>query len=109
MNDVLDDIPNWIHGAVYADDPAVSHFEGDVTTNNPRKQKAPTKTEKWPEKWSVKLNGKKTLSLTTTHQTENLRMCGHSLQDKTLTYLGVTFDTRFEPNQQVCSTGKQLS
>ena len=115
MNDIMKDLPKWIHGAIYADDLVIWCSEEYLTTANVRIQEALTKIEEWTRKWLVTLNAKKTtytiFSLSTRPQTAVLKVGGHAVpQDNTPTYLGVTFDPKMTWKQQInkCSTKAKL-
>ena len=106
MNDILDDMPSWIHGAIYADDLVIWCSEQYVSTAGVRMQEALKKIERWTKKWMVKINEKKTtytiFSLATKIQSAKLEIAGHALlQDKAPTYLGVTFDPRLTWKNQI--------
>ena len=106
MNNILKDIPSWIHGAIYADDLVIWCSEQYLTTATVRMQEALKKIEDWTRKWLVSLNAKKTtytiFSLSTRAQTTTLKVGGHNLpQDNSPTYLGVTFDPRMTWKNQI--------
>ena len=106
MNDVLRENPRWIHGAIYADDLVIWCSAEYLTTATVRIQEALRKLEGWTKRWLVSLNTKKTsytiFSLSTRNQNTRLVIGGHALpQDKSPTYLGVTFDPRMTWKHQV--------
>ena len=78
MNDVLKDMPKWIHGAIYADDLVIWCSEQYLTTATVRIQEALKKIEDWTRKWMVSLNARKndihhlrSFKKTTGHHTKN--------------------------------------
>jgi hypothetical protein len=71
-----------------------------------RIQEALRKIETWTKKWLVTINARKTtytiFSLATKEQSARLQVNGHVLpQDKSPTYLGITFDPRMTWRHQI--------
>ena len=115
MNDIMNGIPACIHGAMYADDLVMWCSAEHLTTATVRMQETLRKIEEWTAKWLVTLNAKKTtytiFSLSTRELRANLKVQGHILpQDKTPTYLGVTFDSRmtWKSHIEKCTTRAKL-
>ena len=101
INDILKDIPRWIHGAIYADDLVIWYSDEYITTANIRMQEALVSIEKW-----TKLNPKKTtytiFSLANKELKANLLIDGNKLPlDEEPTYLGITFDRRMTWKAQI--------
>jgi ribonuclease HI len=99
INDVLNDLPRGVHGAMYADDLILWCTEESIGTARYRLQEALNLLERWTKLWLVKINATKTtysiFTLSTKMQTANLRINGELLKkEDTPTYLGVTYDQR---------------
>ena len=58
MNDIMKNIPNWIHGAICADYLVIWYSDSEqyATTAAVRMQEALRKIEDWTEKWLVNIN-----------------------------------------------------
>jgi len=84
MNDILDNIPKWIHGAIYADDMVIWCSAEHVTTAAVRIQDALAKIEEWTKKWKTIYT---VFSLATKEQTIKLQVNGHALIPRQITHL----------------------
>ena len=106
INDIMENIPRKIQGAMYADDLVLWQSEENLQVARYRIQEALQRLEEWTKMWHVKLNPTKTtftvFSLSTKIPTVSLTINGHALQhENSPTYLGVTFDRRLTWKQEV--------
>ena len=99
INDIMQDLPFRVQGAMYADDLVLWRSEHNILVARNRLQEALDILSRWTKTWMVKLNPTKTtytvFSLSTSAQTVMLRINEQTLQQEpNPTYLGVTFDKR---------------
>ena len=106
ISDIVKDLPNGVKVAIYADDIALWCSEENLTTARYRIQEALNVLNAWTKRWLMKINTNKTtytiFSLSTKEQEIELRLDGQKLaEDKSPTYLGITFDKRLTWKHQI--------
>ena len=80
VNDIIQNLPKHVKGAIYADDLALWCTEESLPTANYRMQEALNSLQRWTKKWIVSINPTKTthtvFSLSTKKLTANLTING---------------------------------
>ena len=109
INDIVKDFPMKVKAALYVDDLVLWCTEEELVTATFRIQLALYHVNQWTEQWCVTINKDKssttlfTLSPKKDHRPHTLD--GTKLRkEEQLTYLGVTYDKRLEPENWTIST-----
>ena len=106
LNDLTKTISPNVKAVLYADDLAILCTEESLILAQGRLQTTLDRLDLWTKDWSMQVNATKTnytiFSLSTKQQTVKLKIGGQLLkQDKSPTYLGITFDPRLTWRHQV--------
>ena len=106
ISDIVKDLPNGVKVAIYADYIALWCSEENLTTARYRIQEALNALNAWTKTWLMKINTTKTtytiFNLSTKEQEKELRLDSQKLaEDRSPTYLGITFDKRLTWKHQI--------
>lgn len=106
MNDLVPELPNGIHSALYADDLVLWCSEEYAATARYRIQTALDMVAAWAKEWCVTINREKTTAtlFTLSPKTQSVKLTMDNspiLMEDQQTYLGVTFDKRLTWKQHI--------